>query len=179
MRFEAVRVLLSLVASVALFVLSLPIVLFAFLVFAFSILAVGGVSLLEYLRQTIPGVDPEHILIDGMPPFVQVILAGISLIVAAGLFVAPPVIMILLVARSYRVVCYASLGALALLVIGAAVLFPHLGADFFLNGRKTGEIVFYFSASGVLYALLAAAAFHGLLRSLSGAKPVEARAAVL
>ncbi len=144
-----------------------------------SIIAVCGVSLLEYLRQNIPGLDPEHILIDGMPPFIQVILAGISLIAAAGLFVAPPVIMILLVARSYRVVCYASLGALALLVIGAAVLFPHLGADFFLNDRKTGEIVFYFATSGVLYLALAAASFRGLLRSLSGTKAPEARAAVV
>ncbi len=51
------------------------------------------------------------------------------------------------------------------------MLFPAHGCRFFLNGRKTGECVFYFSASGVLLLpLLGCGSFRGLLRSIAVAK---------
>lgn len=165
MRSETLRVLLSLGATAVLFVLSLPNLLFAFFAFAFSFVAAGGIVLLEFLRQSVPGVDPTHITINGLPPFVQVALAGLALVIAIGLSLSPPVTAFLIAVRSFRSACISALGSVALLVVLVAVLFPFLGADFILNGRNAGEIVFYLASTGILHAVVAGLLYYDLRRS--------------
>jgi len=178
MRFETFGVLLSLGAAVALFFFAVPIVVCALIALAFSIVAAGGAFALELIH-SIPGVGSGQINVNGLPPIVQMILAGLAFIAAIGVFVSPGLVVILVLVRSLRAVCITSLGALALLIFCALALLPCLGADFFLNGGNAGKVIFYFAATAVLHAVIAGLSYYDMRRTGGLPKPVNDHSAVV